>query len=78
MQALKSNVMNLALNLKGRSRSVARVTLYNIKYVIMKAIIRYCYLSPKVSWGIGDEMQHIKNGNTALKNGNSAGQKMTL
>ena len=41
MQALNSNVMKLALNLKARSRSVARVTLYNIKYVIMKAIIHY-------------------------------------
>ena len=49
MQALNSNVMKV-LNLKARSMSVARVTLYNIKYVIMKAIIRYCYFSPKMSF----------------------------
>ena len=28
--------------------------------------------------GIGDEMQHIKNDNTALKKDNTAGQKGTL
>ena len=39
MQALNSNVMKLALNLKARSMSVARVTVYNVKCVIMKAIL---------------------------------------
>ena len=34
-----SNVMKLTLNLKSPLRSVARVTPYNIKYVIMKGII---------------------------------------
>ena len=28
-------------------------------------------------YSIGDEMQHIKNGNTVLENGNTAGQKGT-
>ena len=34
-----SNVMKLTWNLKARSRSVACATPYNIKYIIMKAII---------------------------------------
>ena len=39
--------MKLALNLKARSRSVARITFYNIRYVIMRAII-HCHFSQKI------------------------------
>ena len=67
MQALNSNVMESDFDLKARSMSVASVNLYNIKYVIMKAIIHYCYFSQKCHFLA--ETTQTKAGSVWTKNG---------
>ena len=51
-----------------------RYNLNHIKFVKLLNMTRHLY---ERLCGLGDEMQHIKNGNTALEKGNMAGQKGT-